>query len=264
MRHSRDVFWYGRECPRDPGGANGERATAPGPAAGAAARRRHRRPPGRGSQDGPAVAERTRALPAQPGRDRRTRRRGRGRAVAGRGRPAGGAGAAGRAGDGLPAPVGRSARGLDTAVWIGRARDRHPRLQRAVPRRGHRNPRASRRKGSRGRHCEDCAWRPRRAERCGTRRGRRHQRRHARQGPQRPHALPAAHHGPEHRDTAPPHRAIQLDLPRRRPAPRQPAHLRQPSRASTCVLPARKGGDEMAALYLDSFERVWASSAPLA
>jgi hypothetical protein len=61
---------------RDPGGANGERATAPGLATGAAARRRHRRLPGRGSQDGPAVAERAYALPAQPGRDRRARRRG--------------------------------------------------------------------------------------------------------------------------------------------------------------------------------------------
>ena len=43
----------------------------------------------------------------------------------------------------------------------------------------------------------------------------------------------------EHRDPPPPHRAVQLDLPRRRPAPGQPAHLRHPSRASTRVLPVR-------------------------
>src|SRR6266571_5125453 len=79
---SRDVFWYGRGCPRVPGGGDGERATAPGLAAGAAARRRRRRPPVRRSQDGPAVAERARAVPAQPGRDRRARRGGRGRVVA--------------------------------------------------------------------------------------------------------------------------------------------------------------------------------------
>ena len=54
-------------CPRVPGGANGERATAPGPAAGAAARTRHRRPPRRGSQDGAAVAERARAVPLTTG-----------------------------------------------------------------------------------------------------------------------------------------------------------------------------------------------------
>ena len=46
-------------------------------------------------------------------------------------------------------------------------------------------------------------------------------------------------HGGEHRDPAPPHRAVQLDLPRRRPAPGQSAHLRHPCRAGTRVLPAR-------------------------
>ena len=43
----------------------------------------------------------------------------------------------------------------------------------------------------------------------------------------------------EHRDPAPPHRAVQLDLPRRRPAPGQSAHLRHPRRASTRILPAQ-------------------------
>jgi transcriptional regulator with XRE-family HTH domain len=43
-------------------------------------------------------------------------------------------------GDGLPAPVGCSAGGLGSAIRISRARDRHPRLQRAVPRRRHGNP----------------------------------------------------------------------------------------------------------------------------
>ena len=41
----------------------------------------------------------------------------------------------------------------------------------------------------------------------------------------------------EHRDPAPPHRAVQLDLPRRRPTAGQSAHLRHPSRAGTRLLP---------------------------
>ena len=52
---------------------------------------------------------------------------------------------AGGTGDGVPAPVGCSAGGLGTAVRIGRARDRHPGLQRVVPRRGCWNPPDSRR-----------------------------------------------------------------------------------------------------------------------
>ena len=47
--------------------------------------------------------------------------------------------------------------------------------------------------------------------------------------------------GGEHRDPAAPHRAVQLDLPRRRPAPGQSAHLRHPSRAGTRVLPVQRG-----------------------
>ena len=43
----------------------------------------------------------------------------------------------------------------------------------------------------------------------------------------------------EHRDPSPSHRAVQLHLPRRRPIPGQPAHLRHPSRAGTRVLPMR-------------------------
>ena len=41
----------------------------------------------------------------------------------------------------------------------------------------------------------------------------------------------------EHRDPPPPDRAVQLDLPRRRPAAGQSAHLRDPGRAGTRVLP---------------------------
>ena len=78
-------------------------------------------------------------------------------------------------GDGLPAPVGCAAGGLGTAVRIGRARDRCPGLQRAVPRRGRGDPADSRREGAGGCQRADGARRPQRAERCRTRRRRRHE-----------------------------------------------------------------------------------------
>ena len=77
------------------------------------------------------------------------------------------------------------------------------------------------------------------AEHRRTRRRRRHRRCHARQDPQCAHAVPAATRGREHRDPAAPDRPVQLDLPRRRPAHGQSAHLRRPRRASTHVLPTR-------------------------
>ena len=53
--------------------------------------------------------------------------------------------AAGGAGAGVPSPVGCSAGRLGGVVRIGRARDRHPGLQRTVSCRGCRNPPDSRR-----------------------------------------------------------------------------------------------------------------------
>ena len=156
------------------------------------------------------------------------------------------------------------ARHLGAAVRLGRAGDRHPGLQRHVPRRRPRPARAVPREGRAGRAGPDPARRPRLAGGRGPRPARGHRRRAGLQDPQRARAAAAAAATSTAWRSASTRTVLYNSIYRADGELLVNTHVYGTPASQAPVMHLRQiAGGTLVGTYLDSFERVWSESRPL-